>query len=357
VEHFLGDSIVENDYVEASMDILNSEYSQTEVDMKIRVRGNTSCVFSEKKPYKIKLSKSMDLLGNGRKHKEYILLNTGADLKTYIATYISNLCGMEWQPDMMFVNVMMNGDWLGTYCLIEPVNRETAGEYVSDTGYIFENDAYWWNADGLYFRLNEQYPDFAYTFKYPDISSAEDEKVITIKDYMQRFEDCLLSGDEKYRDYIDEDTFAAWLLVRDVMGCFDGAGANMYFYKYDSSDESVVKMGPLWDFDSSFQTPDAWSTVKNYVIFYYVQLQEQDSFNESYIRQWQDLSENLVENIADYLQELEDDYGEALDESWKLNAERWSNGYSSFEDLKSQALNWFETRTEWMNDELGTSND
>jgi len=67
---------------------------------------------------------------------------------------------------MIFVNVLLNGDYRGIYMLSEAVNcnPDCRIDVDKEADYIFEWDAYWWNED-LYF---ESLYGNKYTFKHPD---------------------------------------------------------------------------------------------------------------------------------------------------------------------------------------------
>lgn len=353
-----GDTITNNKYV-FSLLTVESKYQNATFQASIRVRGNSSSVFSDKKSYKIKLEEAVDLLDMGSEYasKEWILLNAGADLKTYIGSHVSELCGMEWQPNMRFVNVILNGDWKGCYYLTEPVNQDVADEYVSDSGFIFENDPYFWNSDDIYFKTTQQIYQMGYTFKYPEISYDNDVRLMNLQAYMQEFESCVMNDDSNYKNYIDEDTFASWILARDILGQYDAAGSNMYFYKYDfdltNPTSTKVKMGPLWDFDSAFLLYDEWASIHNSEAFIFPQLFEQESFEKSYVERWKNVSASLADDIDTYMEELYEEQGEAIDESWKLDAVRWSYDVTLLSEQMNQASEWFEARTAWMNCELG----
>lgn len=360
IEVVPGTTIVDNEYVHGNLRITHSDQLNITTQVKIRVRGNTSAVATPKKPYRIVLSDAVDLLGRtpAKAGKEWILLNSGTNLNTYIGSYLATLCGEEWQPEMMFVNLMLNGDWKGCYYLIEPVSQETAGDYVSESGYIFEDDIYWWNEGGAYFRTDrQQYPFYAYTFKYPDVDNPRDIEIVRLQRYMQDFEDYLQAGDEHYLDYIDEASFAAWLLTRDIMGDGDPAGANMYFYKYDfdprNPTSSKVKMGPLWDFDSAYITTDEWAYIRTIPQRHFIQLLDTDSFNQLYVKTWQDVSETLFDRISQHLTQLYEKQGAALDESRALDAARWRTVSPALSSDIEGALNWYKTRIDWINRELG----
>lgn len=353
-----GATIVNNEYLEGMMGLSGNGLRNLSSDIKIKVRGNTSVVYQDKKSYKIKLPIAMDLLGNeSYMLKEWVLLNVGTDLKTYIGDYLGILCGMEWQPQMIFVNVILNGDWKGCYILTEAVGVEAARANVSESGYIFENDAYWWNAEGEYFKtLNQNYL-MGYTFKYPKMENAFDERIYKMQVYMQDFEDCILTGDSTYGTYIDESSFASWILVRDLLGQGDGGGTNMYLYKYDYDDgnpiSSKVKMGPLWDFDSAFVNIDTWSDCRSEIVFYFPELFEQPSFSGIYKKKWEEISPYLSDNIDSLLDGMYDIKGKDLEMSWQLDADRWSRDIFPLSEQIGQAKEWFARRIEWMNRELG----
>ena len=52
-----------------------------------------------------------------------------------------------------------------------------------------------------------------------------------------------------YQNMIDVESFARWMLAHDILGNTDGAGSNIFITKYDNTETSLIKMGPLWDFD------------------------------------------------------------------------------------------------------------
>lgn len=357
----LGGTITNNDYVSGSMVMYGSQMKGISVGMKIRVRGNTSSIVSDKKSYKLHLDDVYDLLGNDEMASdEWVLLNNGYSINTYIGDYVGDLCGMEWQPHMMFVNVILNGDWKGCYCLTPAVNINNAGGLVSDEGYIFENDAYYWKPEEIYFKTENQIYQMGYTFKYPELTDSEDIRIIRLQKYMQEFENYLVNGDEQYINYIDEVSFAKWILVRDIIGTLDAPGSYIYYYKYDfdlnNQTSTKVKMGPLWDFDSMYATPGEWSQSRlDGGATYFWILFNQESFQNIYLSEWQKVSPDLYDNIKETLDELEETQGSALDESWKLESARWGKEITSFTTQKDIALRWFEERITWMDNELLTT--
>lgn len=358
-EGFSGATITNNEYVfgEMSMHESGMRGKSISTGVKIRVRGNTSSIFEAKKSYKIHLDMPYPLLEDDDiSCEEWILLNNGISLNTYVGDYVGEICGMEWQPHMRFVNVILNGDWKGCYCLTTAVGIDSAESNVSSSGYIFEYDSYWWNSDGLYFRTENQSGRFGYTFKYPDVTSPDDEVVLRLKKYMQKFENCILNGDEQYREYIDETSYARWILAQDILGNKDGDGSNMYYYKYDyyqsNPTSTKVKMGPLWDFDHVFLRDDNWSYSRA-AGPYFPQLFEQNTFYNEYMNNWVSVAPYLNNQIDEMLNQLGMESGSAIDESWALDAARWMRGIDSFRTQKERVSRWFKNRVVWMNNALG----
>lgn len=352
-----GQSQTGNDYLSGQMTLCGGK-SNYDGNVRIRTHGNMSVITSPKKSYSLKLGKSCDLLGLGSRYesKNWVLLRAGNSLNTYIGDYIGELCGMVWQPKMKFVNVILNGDWKGCYCLTQAVCAENAHGLISSTGYLIENNAYFWNENGVFFKTDRQIHQLAYTLKYPDVGSPNSPDILRIQEYMQAFEDSVYSRRKDYAQYVDESTLVGWILAKDILGEADGGGSNMYIYKYDFNTadptSSKLKFGPLWDFDGSFLTPGSWSVTRSGLIFWYPELFTQRSFQRQYKERWDSLAPGLLLNVTQQLNQLDIAQGDALNESWRLDAERWQYEANEFISVKWNAINWFASRIVWMNEAL-----
>lgn len=60
-------------------------------------------------------------------------------------------------------------------------------------------------------------------------------------------------------------TFAKWLLAHDILGTWDSCG--VYLTKKNSTD-SLLKMGLLWDFDSTYTYKEDFAGIHNSYYFY-----------------------------------------------------------------------------------------
>ncbi len=88
----------------------------------IRGRGNSTWM-TDKKPYKIKLDQKADLFGMGA-NKHWALIANYYDnslIRNRITYYLGQSLGFEYSPRLVPVDVVMNGNYLGSYYLSEVV--------------------------------------------------------------------------------------------------------------------------------------------------------------------------------------------------------------------------------------------
>ncbi len=360
VEGLEGSTIGNNEFVKCVFSGKGDEFGNLSLGGKIKVRGNTSSLNSPKKSYRIELNSPIRIGDEENVYKSWNLLNNGSNLKTLMGCHIGEMCGMEWQPKMTFVNLMLNGDWQGCYCMIPAVGRETAGSLVDGSGYIFENDSYWWSDTGATFKTSYQEETNAYTFKFPNILNPDDNRLLKLKDYMDSLEEAVYNDNGDYESYIDEDTWISWILSRDIIANLDGGGTNAFYYIKSFGEgndaDNKVKMGPLWDFDRAFEDYDTWSHCRNASTTYFEQMFMKDAFVEKYKRRWGGLSSNVYTEVSGFLDNIEAEHGEELQKSYMLDSAKWGEPIESFESQKEYIRDWIVSHVSWMNMELAMPN-
>lgn len=337
----IGSTIYNNYYETGNMSIYHGATVKDTVPMKIRVRGNTSATDFEKSPYKLVLDTKKDLLelGDSYANKEWILLSCGTDMNNYLGTYISNYLGSEWQPEVRFVNVMLNGDWKGLYILTEPVVNIADALAFGHNGFMIENDAYWWSPNTVYFQTDRQRAGsgifFRYTFKYPEITE-QDELYAALNSYMEEVESYVSANDDEMYHYIDKNSFVTWILTKDVLGHIDPAGSNMFLYSkaFDSDDyqANLLKIGPVYDFDGAFYQLEQLSLQHNGDEFWYPDLFENQTFQEAYCEKWHQVSDKLYGDVDDEINDFLEDNEDAINESRRLDSIRWNRPYREVAD-------------------------
>ena len=335
----------------------SGDYEKDVSGITIKIRGNTSAYYYSKKGYKIKLQKKADMLCRDDKRfndKDWALISDGdLSLNTMIGLKVSQLMGLGWTPDYMFVNLIMNGEYRGIYMLIESVERNADCRLNVDkaTGYVFERDAYWWNED-VYFTtpMNKEY-----TFKYPDSDDLTDDQLQYLKDYMEGFEQAI--DNNTYADWIDVESFARWLLAHDILGTYDSGGSNIFLTKYDNTDTTKVRMATLWDFNSIMRTTDNWARV-HYNYFYFNELfnDPYTLFTHSYKQIWRENANTVFEELNQYLNDFaESKTAMYIDISRNFDHYRWNyTDTTTVEDNIKAATAWFAQRYEWLNNNIDT---
>lgn len=319
-------TITDNDYVSGVYQYYGDDNALIHAgSIKVKVRGNTSQIINEKKSYRLKLSEPFDLLQMGGSYSadEWVLLNSGSNFKTYIGLFIGSEFGLELTPHMQFVNVYLNGDWKGIYALVQPVEQFTFRDVVRQNGYIFENDAFFWNEE-VYFKTDNQKDQLGFTLKYPKVRSRSSEPVVWLSQRLQLIEQLLINSNPEALDYLDLHSFAGWTLSRDVLGQADGGGSNMFFYIRDRESDPKLRMGPLWDFDSVRVFENGWSAMHSSEGTFTSYLWSYEEFNQEYVEMWIEKRDVILEEVENHLRRLEDSCV-AIDQSRILDATRWGN--------------------------------
>lgn len=339
-----GKTIINNKYKDA---ILNGN-----TPVKIRIRGNASAD-GEKKPYKLVFDEEIDLLDLGPEYAdtEWVLLGL-SQFKSYFGFNLGKIVGMEWEPRMRFVNVMLNDDWKGLYALCEAVKPHSKRLPIKKNGYLIESDVYFWKEQDKFFASDLFEDRVRFTFKYPKVSSGSDIRLLKVQDDIKKIEKVVWEEIQNVGDVIDFDTFAAWELAHEFMGTMDGLGSNMYFYKYDMDETGAkLKMGPLWDFDSIFHVRDKEHPKIRFLnVTYFPFLLEDPAFRQYYKDKYFSIAPQLESKMHSVMEDLKNIPG--LEESVSLDINTFGppkhldSVIDGFEKHLHQRINWLNTEME-----------
>lgn len=237
-----------------------SDYDAYSGPMEIKGRGHNSWG-QPKKPYNIKLSEKVPMMGMN-KHKRWVLLANAGDrtlMRNRVAYRLGRMTQLPWTPDTRYVDVILNGKFVGNYLLTEQIrvdkNRVNiteaeAGMSPEQVGYLLEFDRY---TEENYFHTERR--QLPVNIKDPDEDVLTAAQKSYIKEYIDRIEELLYDGaqvDVSYRDLIDIDTFIDWWIVIELTENRDTKlPGSCYMYK---DAQGKLCAGPLWDFDlTTFQ--------------------------------------------------------------------------------------------------------
>lgn len=314
----------------------------TDVPMQIRGRGNSTWGLP-KKPYKIKLDNKANLLSMKAKAKDWVLLANYGDkslIRNAVAFEIGSYLGMPFTPSVRFVDLAINGNYVGNYMLTDQIeiDKQRVAITKQDSadvdlpnisgGYLLEIDGFA-GGEPVWFQSSR---GLQVTIKSPDEELINANQKAYISDYIQQFENVVFSSNYKnpdtgYRAWVDTTSLINWYIACELTGnpdCFWST------YIYKQRNDPKIYWGPLWDYDIAFDNDNRFTNASNSlmrnVAFYppcknLVQRFWSDPwFVRAVDRRWNEiLQSGLSSHLETYITEK---YREMY-ASQQLNYERW----------------------------------
>lgn len=310
-------------------------------EITIKGRGNSSW-WMPKKSYAISAPKSVPML-DMPKEEDWVLIANYADkslMRNYIAYQLGESMGMKYSPRMRFVDLFVNGEYLGNYLLGEKIDisksrlninklkaNDTDGENITG-GYLIEKD---WlqrlKPDDLFFNTTKVKDRNVFAIKKPKANKINDEQLQYISSYFEEAEEALYGpnfADEKngYSKYFDINSLIDWYLVNEIFKNVDAAfGTSVYLYKDRGG---KISMGPLWDFDIGAGNIDFNDNdlVEDFYIkngLWISRFFEDPGFVELVKDRWEQIKEDQIPAMF----ALIDHTSMELDSSQKYNFQKW----------------------------------
>lgn len=322
-------------------------------------RGNSTWGYP-KKPYAIKLDSKAEVLGMP-KHKRWVLLANWMDrtlIRNTVAFEIGKrMSGLDWTPRGEFVEVVMNGQFLGNYYLCEQIkvdkNRVNIvemqatdeSEEVVSGGYLLELDI---NFDEVN-KFKTALCDLPVNIKEPDEETLSARQLDYIQNYFNKVENILYESEDtdEVFDYIDMDSFIDWWLVHELTVNGEPAWPkSSYMYK---DRNGKLKAGPVWDFDWGTFRPnvDNWH-IKGAI--WYKPLFESRIFVERVKVRWS-LHKQKLSTIPDYIDSLSERIKESADADciqWPLSQQINGDEQLEFMEAVERLRDAYQGRFEWI---------
>ena len=243
-------------YITCSITIIKDNKVDTKGKGKIKLRGNMTMQLN-KKPYKIKFDDKQSPLGMPANAKKWNLLANHGDktlLRNKLAFKISSLFEMKYTPACKPVDLMVNGEYKGSYDLcdqveqgkgrveIEKMSKKDINEPEVTGGYIIEAD-FWARREEDHIESNR---GIIYTIKYPDEDDIVPEQMNYINNTFNLAEENVYNNDF---GKIDIESLCKFILIEDLC-----ANSETFWSTYITKErlEDKFSFGPVWDFDIAF---------------------------------------------------------------------------------------------------------
>lgn len=319
---------------------------------RIRGRGNSTWLWYDKKPYRIKLDEKASIVGLAAE-KDWVLLANFRDPTHMMNTFVFELghvMGLPYTNHSRYMEVTLNGEYIGLYQLTEQIEQGKNRVAVDDVeGVLIALDV----DDGPEESRNSKDNFWSEVYQMPVcVKFPEDIDVTGIKKDFAQLESAILSirqnkgkpaaikaGMDKVRELLDVQSFIDFLIIQELIYNVElAAPRSMYMHK-DKGGKWV--MGPLWDFDAGFDFD--WGTMtdghhffesyKEYVLGpdpihhsgaywvpeFFTDIFRSDEFCEEFIARWEEISPLIMTEVWDNTEK----YITAAEDAMVRNSQRW----------------------------------
>ena len=356
--------------IPAKLQIWGEKEAESEImDLTLRGRGNSSWSIMPKKSYKIEFAKKQSMLGMP-KDKDWALIANYADktlMKNYLMYNLSSELGAFYSPRCEFVELFLNEDYLGVYLLTETIKIAKKRIDIPDdeNSYLVEVDGKYRNGEQIVYSdvIQTSYGKNAFRIREP--KNASESVLLKIENRIQSFElflkDIVENTDNRFYQWIDVNDYIRFYWVQEFSKNPD-AGFNTSVY-FVWKNDSVLKMGPVWDFDiscgghndASHIYPEDWyirDAGWNAYVF------KDSVLNQARLDFWIE-NKNLFVKTLDRI----DSIYEFLAPAAQNNLKKWDIlgstslvyfhfSYSTYEEVVDDLKKWIQKRIEWIDSNI-----
>jgi hypothetical protein len=227
----------------------------------IRGRGNSTWS-ADKKPWRLKFDDKVAFLGSDyATASSWTLLANTYDkslMRNALTYYLGEFVELPFCPSARFVDLVMNGDYKGTYQISDQMEVRKKRVDISKTGWMFE----YANASD---KVDEPKIQTAYGYvqvKNPDFTNDDLSTNTTLSDAMKTYlnttlynaiktsntGDSYINPNTGYRSLVDPTTLINWYIATEITANWDGFYS---VYSYREADGPLC-LGPMWDEDLAY---------------------------------------------------------------------------------------------------------
>ena len=338
----------------------------------IRGRGNSTFLWYDKKPYRLRLDVKQKMLGMD-KARSWVLLANYRDVTDMMNTYVFELgrmMGLPYTNHTRYAELFVNGNYCGLYQLTEQVQQGKNRVEVSDERGILltldvddgpaeapaEKDNFWTKGYSMPAAV-----------KYPN-----NELLTTVRRDSIREVFGVLESAIKKKDYptasqlLDMESMTRYLIIQELVYNVELSAPRSIFMHKDG--DSKWMMGPLWDFDAGYDFD--WGTMTtghnffsnyretvmgsdpvrrngnySYVPQFFTDLFGTKEFVELYKQTWRTYADSIVTRPW---AEVEKYVGAMREGAIQRESQQWPIRGKSFETELQKMHTWLENRAKFI---------
>ena len=353
----------------------NGAFTSFSASAQIRCRGNSSYLWYDKKPLRLKLDDKHKMLGLS-KARSWVLLANYRDVTDMMNTFVfeaGEWLGLPFTNHTRYVELFINGDYRGVYQLTEQVQQNKNRVNVSDErGILLALDV----DDGPEMApyATDNFTSRVYKMpavvKYPSDEAFTANTVDSVSTVFATLEQAIKDRDyARVKELLDIPSFIKYLQLQEFVYNVElSAPRSIYLFK---DGDGKWFMGPLWDFDAGYdfdwgnmytghtfftdyrETVMGTNPLKrngqyNYVPQFFTDLFAIPEFVREYKSRWAAVKDELVAHSwAECMK-----YVDHLRASGAMEREaaRWPIGGKDFDTELEKMHRWLTNRCDFMTD-------
>jgi uncharacterized protein YjdB len=365
--------------VKATVNLVDGSDSANDIvdaSATIKGRGNHTWTL-DKRPYQIKFTTAVAPLGM-QTNRTWVLLANHQDpslLRNKIAYDLANAFGLQYSPESRFVDLAINGEYLGNYLLVEKTEvGANRIELTDDHGVLLELDYIHGTAEPHYFVTDRSKALFVLKDATLGVDDVLDPTVAVayeeIKADVNALETQLYAAKpdwQKISALIDVDSFVKYYFIHELTENYDFDRSSVYFYKDGPNDK--LHAGPVWDMDVAMGnfSPREWGgdpTAEYAKSTTYLRAGRHNWFetlmrNRQFVALTNQMYASTFAGHIDTTLARIDALKTQIDASARLNFQRWDGnlGYSAatFDKGVTSFKNWISSRAAYLRLAYGPS--
>ena len=354
--------------IPAKLQIWGEHAPESEVmDLTIRGRGNSTWNLPQKS-YKIEFVEKQSMLGMP-KDRDWALIANYADktlMKNYLMYHLSAKLGAYYAPKCDFVELYLNKEYLGLYLLTETVKRAKHRINIpnNDDSYLVEVDKKYRKTEQVVFSYEIKQDTAGIPFHIHLPKEASEHSLHVIEEQIKSFENFLKDSSKttpNFNQWIDVDEYIKHYWVQEFAKNPDADFHTSVYFSWAAN--SVIKMGPVWDFDLSFggydiesiNSPEKWHLKDSYwnaYVFKNIAMKQARAYY------WTSNREHFLSTLY-----IIDSVQSVLNSAATNNFKRWdilqstsfryhTHSYQNYTDATDDLKNWIHKRIQWIDSHI-----